>query len=165
MDFLINWWGEKDGIGAGETVLRGIAMFVFFLAVIRFTGMRSFSKGSVFDNLVIILLGAVLGRGITGGTPFFSALLSGLAIVIVHKLIARITFHSQWAGRRLKGTATILYHDGKFLYEAMKKSDITQHDIMEELRITCQCKTLDDYCEVRMERSGKLSFIKRTDEP
>jgi len=161
MDNLTEWWGYKDNITPLEVAARALVMFAIMLLLLRFTGMRSFSKGSVFDNLIIILLGAVLGRGVVGGTPFFSALGGGIALLLVHKLISRLTFYNKWAGRQLKGTPTVLFSEGKFLYDNMKECDISEHDILEELRLSCQCKNLDGFAEVYMERSGKISFIKK----
>lgn len=160
MDFLIEWWGQKDNITSLEVIARGAVMFAIMLVLLRFTGMRSFVKGSVFDNVIIILLGAVLGRGVVGGTPFFSALAGGIALLLIHKFISRLTFYNKWAGRQLKGEPTLLFANGNFLYDKMKESDITEHDIMEELRLSCHCKTMDGIHEVYMERSGKISFIK-----
>lgn len=163
MDFLTEWWGIVDNISPLEVAARATAMFVIMLVLLRFTGMRSFSKGSVFDNVIIILLGAVLGRGVVGGTPFFSALIGGIVLLIIHKFISKLTFYNKWAGRHIKGQPTLLYENGKFLYNNMKECDITEHDILEELRINCRCKHLDGFAEVYMERSGKISFIKKQD--
>ncbi|HEY0041664.1 MAG TPA: YetF domain-containing protein [Flavisolibacter sp.] len=159
MDFLTEWWGVEDNISPLEVIGRGAAMFVIMLILLRFTGMRSFSKGSVFDNVIIILLGAVLGRGVVGGTPFFSALIGGIVLLLIPKFISRLTFYNKWAGRHIKGNAVLLYKEGKFLYERMKECDITEHDIYEELRLSIHKKEMDVVDEVYMERSGKISFI------
>jgi uncharacterized membrane protein YcaP (DUF421 family) len=161
MEFLTECWGVKDKISPLEVAARGAAMFTFILVLLRFTGMRSFSKGSVFDNVIIILLGAVLGRGVVGGTPFFSALIGGIILLLIHKFISRLTFYNKWAGRHIKGNPTLLYKEGKFLFDRMRDCDITEHDIFEELRLDLHTSTLDDIAEVYMERSGKLSFIKK----
>lgn len=161
MDFLVEWWPEKTNISPWEVIARSAAMFAILLLLLRFTGMRSFSKGSVFDNVIIILLGAVLGRGVVGGSPFFSALLGGVALLLIHKFISRLTFYNKWAGRQIKGQPTLLFKNGEFLLENMKYCDITKNDIMEELRLNQCTKTLEEFDEVYMERSGKISFIKK----
>jgi len=159
MDFLTEWWGTKDEISPLEISARGIAMFALLLVLLRFTGMRSFSKGSVFDNVIIILLGAVLGRGVVGGTPFFSALIGGIVLLLFHKFISRLTFYNKRAGRHIKGNPTLLYREGEFFLERMKECDITEHDIYEELRLTLHQKDMRCVNEIYMERSGKISFI------
>jgi uncharacterized membrane protein YcaP (DUF421 family) len=161
MDFLTEWWGVKDNISPLEVSLRGIVMFIAMLILLRFTGMRSFSKGSVFDNVIVILLGSVLGRGVVGGTPFFSALIGGIVLMLLHKLISRLTFYNKWAGRHIKGNPVLLYKDGEFIYKHMKECDITEHDIYEELRLNRHRKDLDHIDEIYMERSGKISFIRK----
>lgn len=155
----MEWWGVKNEISPLEVIARGTTMFVIMLVLLRFTGMRSFSKGSVFDNVIIILLGAVLGRGVVGGTPFFSALIGGVVLLLVHKFISRLTFYNKWAGRHIKGNPVILFKEGKFLEDNMRDSDITEHDIYEELRLSLHQKTMELVDEVYMERSGKISFI------
>jgi uncharacterized membrane protein YcaP (DUF421 family) len=164
MDFLTQWWGVKDEITPLEVILRGATMFVILLVLLRFTGMRPFSKGSVFDNvmiilLMIILLGAVLGRGVVGGTPFFSALIGGIVLLLIHKFISRLTFYNKWAGRHIKGNAVVLFQNGQFLVENMKECDMTENDIFEELRLSLHKNELDVIDKVYMERSGKISFV------
>lgn len=159
MEFLTEWWGVKDNISPAEVAARSAAMFAFMLILIRLSGMRSFSKGSVFDNVIIILLGAVLGRGVVGGTPFFSALIGGIVLMLIHKLISKLTFYNKWAGRQIKGNPVLLYKDGAFLQKHMEECDITEHDIFEELRLSCHSNDLGNFAEVYMERSGKISFI------
>ena len=128
MEFLTEWWGVEDNISPLEVAARGAVM----LLLLRFTGMRSFSKGIVFDNVIIILLGSVLGRGVVRSTPFFSALIGGIALLLIHKLISRLTFYNKWTGRQIKGNPTLLFKEGKFLFDNMKDCDITEHDILEE---------------------------------
>ena len=164
MDFLVEWWGVEDEISPLEVIARGTTMFVIMLVLLRYTGMRSFSKGSVFDNVIIILLGAVLGRGVVGGTPFFSALIGGIVLLLIHKFISRLTFYNKWAGKHIKGNPILLFKDGNFLYDNMKDCDITEHDICEELRLSMHKKEFDTVAEVFMERSGKLSFILKGNE-
>lgn len=159
MDFLTQWWGVKDNITPFEVILRGATMFIVLLVLLRSTGMRPFGKGSVFDNVIIILLGSVLGRGVVGGTPFFSALIGGIVLLLIHKFISRLTFYNKWAGRHIKGNAVALFEKGKFLVENMKDCDITENDILEELRLNLHKNKLDEIEYVFMERSGKISFI------
>lgn len=155
---LTSWWGLKEEISPLEISLRAAAMFGIMLIMLRFAGMRSFGMGSVFDNVIIILLGSVLGRGVVGATPFFSALAAGVVMLVIHKFLSKLTFFNKWAGRKIKGEPTLLYK-GDFLLENMKQADITHHDILEELRTTMHTNKMDDIDEVYMERSGKLSFI------
>ena len=161
MDLLEDWWGIKENISPGETAARAAAMFVFLLVSIRLLGIRTFGRGSLLDNINIILLGSVLGRGVVGATPFISALAGGLAILLLHKLLAIVSFYYRPAGRYIKGEHRVLYRDGEFDWKNMRATEITENDIRESLRNSQNTDDLKQVEEAYIERSGKISFIKK----
>jgi uncharacterized membrane protein YcaP (DUF421 family) len=154
-------WGTHDEIGLLECAARAAVMFVLMIIMIRLSGMRSFGKGDVFDNILTILLGAVLARGIVGATPFLSALAGGITIMIIHNLLSNLSFYYRWIGRVVKGKCMLLYKNGAFDRENMKTANITEHDIMEQLRLKLNANSLDEVEEIYFERTGKVSFVKK----
>ena len=154
-------WGNKDAIGPLEIVARSIVMFVYMIILLRLSGMRTFGKGDVFDDILTILYGAVLARGIVGATPFVSAMASGAALVGVHVAFSKLSFYSKRFGRLVKGQPLVLYKNGRFEKKNMEKTNITEHDIMEELRINLQKDELTEVEEVLLERTGEVSFVKK----
>lgn len=156
---LTNIWGVNNEIGILEIMARAAVMFVIMLIMIRLSGMRSFGKGDVFDNILTILLGAVLARGIVGATPFLSAVAGGVTIMLIHGLLSSLSFWDRWVGKVVKGKWLCLYKDGEFNWENMKTANITKHDIEEQLRIRLHTNSLDDVKEIFFERTGMISFI------
>ena len=79
----------KDLFGSGEHLtalqmsVRAFIMFFITLALIRFAGMRIFGKRTAFDNILVVMLGAVLARGVVGASPFFSTVAAAAVMVIV----------------------------------------------------------------------------------
>src|SRR6476469_8942252 len=106
---LTQIWGIKEEISIGETIARAAVMFILMIIMIRLSGMRSFGKGDVFDNILTILLGAVLARGIVGATPFLSAVAGGITIMVIHNILSNFSFFYKWIGRVVKGKSFILY--------------------------------------------------------
>ena len=154
-------WGTNENIGPLEIAARSAVMFVYMILLLRMTGMRPFGKGDVFDTILTILFGAVLARGIVGATPFISAMVSGFVLVGIHFLLSRLTFYNKWIGRRIKGRNYLLYSNGNFNEENMRKTNITQNDIEEEMRINCQSSSMEKIKEVYLERTGEVSFVKK----
>lgn len=163
MEFMNEWWGIQEDITPLEIAARALVMFLIALLMVRLSSMRSFGKGNAFDNIISILLGGVLSRGVVGATPFFSAVAGGIIIIVVHQVLAKLSFYNRTVEYLSKGKTTVLYKDQEFLHQAMKKANITKSDIYEELRLQCQADTLDDIEQVLMERPGELSFIKKNE--
>ena len=152
-------WGIKEDITIPEIAVRAAVMFLLMVVMIRATGMRSFGKGDVFDNILVILLGSVLARGIVGATPFLSAVAGGVIITGVHLLLSNISFKSHKIGKLVKGTHFPLYNNGQFNEHNMDKANISKHDIEEQMRLKLHNTSLDNIEAIYFERTGEISFI------
>ncbi|MDQ3278840.1 MAG: DUF421 domain-containing protein [Bacteroidota bacterium] len=156
-------WGKNEEIDIVAITIRAAAMFILMIIMLRLSGMRSFGKGDVFDNVLTILLGSVLARGIVGATPFLSALAGGVIIMLIHNLLSALSFYHRWMGRVVKGKNLVLYSNGGFKWDNMKVANITRNDVEEQMRINLHMNSLDEIDEIFFERTGKVSFVlKRT---
>lgn len=161
MKFLNEWWGINENISPLEIAARSAVMFVVALLLMRMAGMRPFGKGEPFDNIISFLIGGILSRGVVGATPFFSTVASMVVIIIIHKILAKLSIYSKWFGSKVKGEKVLLFSNGVFIKKNMDSANITEHDILEDLRLEVQLGSLEKIEEVYMERSGKISFIKK----
>lgn len=160
MDSLNKYWGVNDDITVEEIVLRAIVMFALALVMVRFSGMRPFGKGNPYDIIIAFLLGGILSRGVVGGTPFFSSVAGGVAIIVLHKIIGRISVHFKAFDKVINGQKVMLYQHGRLLHHNMKKVNVTDSNIHEELRRQLHLDNLNDVSEVYMEKTGEISFIR-----
>ena len=161
MKFMNEWWGINENISPLEIAARSAVMFIIALLLIRMAGMRPFGKGEALDNIISFLIGAILSRGVVGATPFFSTVASMVVIILIHKLMVKLSIYSKWFGAKVKGEKVLLYKDGNFLKKNMDRVNITEHDILEDLRISAQSNSLEKIKEAYMERTGKISFVKK----
>jgi uncharacterized membrane protein YcaP (DUF421 family) len=161
MRFLNDWWGINQNIAPLEIAARSAVMFIVALVLIRLAGMRPFGKGESFDKIITFLIGAILSRGVVGATPFFSTITAVIVIILIHKLLSRISIYNKFIGKLTKGNNYVLYRNGKFVKENMVKANISDNDIQEELRLQCNSRKMDNIQEIYLERTGKISFIKK----
>jgi len=161
MKFLNDWWGINEKISPLEIAARSAVMFIAALLLIRLAGMRPFGKGEPFDQIIAFLIGGILSRGVVAATPFVPTIVSMIVIILVHKLFAKLSIYNKWFGAKVKGEKVLLYRDGTFLKDNMNRVNITEHDIMEDLRLEVQLGNLDKIQEAYMERTGKISFVKK----
>jgi uncharacterized membrane protein YcaP (DUF421 family) len=157
----------KDIFGEGEDLTpmqmgaRAAVMFVICLVLIRLAGRRAFGMRMPFDNVISILLGAVLSRGIIGASPFWSTVAAAAVIVALHRLFAWIALYWDAFGRLIKSDSDLLYKDGKLIRKEMNKALISEKDLREGARINANIENLEEAEKIYVERDGKISVVKK----
>ena len=148
----ILWW---------QMMVRAALAFLFLLLLIRVGGKRMFGRMGAVDIAVAILLGSTLSRAVTANARFLPTVAACAVLVLLHALLAQAAFRSPRIGRMVKGTVQHLVAEGGVQPEEMRQAQVTDEDLMEELRLsagTCDVGTIRD---AYLERSGRISFIRR----
>ena len=161
MEIINDLFGQGKDLNILQMSLRAIVVFFIALALIRFTGMRVFGIKSAFDTCIIIMLGSVLSRAVTGASPFFPTVVASIIMMLIHKIIGRLSVSNQTISHLVKGTHLSLYKDGVLNEENLKKCSLSYGDIMEEIRLDLNQDTLENIQEIFMERTGKISVIEK----
>jgi uncharacterized membrane protein YcaP (DUF421 family) len=142
--------------------LRAMLIFLICLCLIRFCGRRAFGMHTAFDNVVAVLLGAVLSRAVVGASPFVATIAAGAAIVVIHRFTAWLGMRSHLIGKLVKGEVGVLYENGRVNNETMRKHRISERDLMEGVRLSANVDSLDEIEKIYVERNGKISVIKKS---
>ena len=158
---LYTLFGEGKDLNALQMGCRAFVLFFITLLLIRLAGMRAFSQKSAFDSIIVIMLGAVLSRPVVGASAFLPTLVAGAVLAGVHRLLAIICIYNDTLGHIIKGRAIILFKDGELEKRNMLMCSVSYKDIMEEVRLVLNESTMNNVKEVLMERSGKISVLKK----
>lgn len=166
------WQGVDSVLGLNaknlsflQSVMRTLVVYIAGLIMVRVGEKRFLGKNTAFDVLLGIILGSVVSRAITSSSGFFTILLAGFILVLLHWLFAVITFRSDELGDLLKGNARTLIIDGEIDWEAMRRSHISKDDLLGALRSNGKLHDPSDVKEARLERDGNISVIKRDSSP
>src|SRR5881296_963364 len=115
MDTFYNFVGPLLGLGVEpkdltfvQISLRGIIVFLATLIMIRCGHKRSLARKTAFDAVLIVIVASVLSRAINGTAAFFATLGGSLVIVLVHRLLAFIAYHSHAFGVLIKGRPDLI---------------------------------------------------------
>jgi uncharacterized membrane protein YcaP (DUF421 family) len=159
-------WQEIFGSGEHLTELqmsvRAFIMFFISLGLIRIGGMRIFGEKTAFDNIIIIMFGAVLARGIVGASPFGSTIAAGATMIIIHRVLGWIAMWSPAAGIVIKGKQhQCLYRNDHMIEKTMKITSISENDLKEAVREILNEENFDNVKTMYMENNGKISVIKK----
>src|SRR5437868_2331770 len=87
VDWLETLFGSGQDLEPWQFATRAAAMFVIALVLLRISGKRSFGLKTPFDICTTVLFGAILGRGVSGASPFWGAVAAGVALVLMHRLV------------------------------------------------------------------------------
>ncbi len=146
----LQWW---------HMLARALVVYVFAIVLVRLGEKRFIGKSTAFDVLLAIMLGSVLSRAITGSSPFFPSLAASLGLVAMHFLLAALAFRSHRFGRWIKGEPRLLVSDGRILWDNMRKSHVSEGDLMLALRESGNTDDLTRVRAARLERSGSISVL------
>jgi|ERR1043166_354038 uncharacterized membrane protein YcaP (DUF421 family) len=168
MNAFLNFFGPLLGLDARpedltfvQISLRGAIVFIATLIMIRLGHKRSLSRKTAFDAVLLVILASVLSRAINGSSAFFATLGGGLVLVLLHRLLALIAYHSHWFGGLIKGRPDVIMEDGNLILSAMRRNHISPHDLDEDLRLGAHLENTSKVKTARVERSGDISFIEK----
>lgn len=156
---LETFWGNGEHLLPYQMGIRALVMFLLALVLIRLGGMRIFGKKSALDHIIVIMLGAVMARGIVGASPFFSTVVAGAILVLTNWLLAYSSRKSRRWSAWIKGRPLLLFHDGHFDEKNMRQSNLCRDDVLESLRLELQQENLEEVNKIYIENNGRLSFI------
>lgn len=104
-------------------------------------------------------MGAILAKAVSGSAPFIPCLITCAAMSLLHRILAMLTFYNDIAGKIIKGTPDLLIENGIMRPAEMKKTNISENDLLEALHL----EGIDEIKKVKrayLERSGKISVVK-----
>lgn len=154
-------FGSGDQLLPLQMAARAFVMFFIALLLIRVGGMRILGEKSAFDYILVIMLGAILSRGITGSSPFWSTVAAAAMMVLIHKVLALLAMNHSWVGKIVKGYRHSLYKNGEIDHKNLRKTAISEDDLMEGVRREINSNTLDNIEQIYMEKTGQISVVKK----
>lgn len=157
MDATADYWLLTPWSTAGWVVLSGVLMLLIVVALIRISGLRSFSKMSSFDFAVTVATGSILGSVVASTASVADGALAIGSLLTMQWVIAQ--FRRRSLGSKLvDNTPILLVRDGRFIEEALTTSRVTRADVYAKLRQS-NVHRMDDVIAVVLETTGDVSVI------
>ena len=162
MEFLNHLFGKEDQLTTLQMCARAALVFLTALIIMRTGSARTFGKESAIDHVVMIILGGILSRVITGAAPFVPVMASTLTIIIVHRLLAWLCMYNHTIGNIIKGEKRVLYNNDKAIESNMKKVLVSEEDLRQGVRLELNEHDMKHVAEIFIERNGEISVVKKT---
>jgi uncharacterized membrane protein YcaP (DUF421 family) len=155
----------KDGLQVHQVAARAILIYFVGLMIVRIGKSRLIARITSVDIILGFILGSLLARGITGNASISGTTVASAAVVACHWLFTALACRWHAFGTLLKGRyLRPLIIDGKLQFETMRRSHLSEHDVMEELRLN-GIEEISEVAHAYTERNGEISVIRRKPKP
>lgn len=141
-------------------VVRGLAIYLFILLWFRIVGKRSLSESTTFDFVLLLIISEVTQQALVGQD--YS--LTGSFILIVTLITTDLVFsllkeNFPFFGKVTEGLPLIIVNEGKPLLKRMRKSKVSEEDVLEAARMLHGLQKMQDIKYAILEKSGDISII------
>ncbi len=154
MGWFFNTWSDIVRV-----LVLGIAGYIALIFFLRVSGKRTLSKLNAFDFVITVALGSTFGSFILSKDVSLSEGLTGLAVLIwLQHMISWLTVRSDFIKGVVRGEPTLVYYNGEYLKDAMKRSRVVESEIEQSVRNEGHAN-LEDVGAVILETDGSFSII------
>lgn len=129
--------------------------------MLRCAAKRFLSKMTALDAILGFILASMLARAINGSAPLVATLAGGFVLVLLHRGCCKLAVSWPPFGGWVKGRADLLIQNGEVNRAALRAHDLSEKDLLEELRQHGRVTSPAEVEEAYLERSGKISVIKK----
>ena len=158
---LLGLGREAASLTFFQVSLRGMVVFVAALVIVRCGDRRFLSPKTAFDAVMGFILASMLARAINGTAAFFPTLGGGFVLVILHRLLATWSQRSHAVGLLIKGRSDVIVRDGTLDEAAARRNRLSEHDVLEDLRLNGNVEGVRDVLLAVLERNGQISVVRR----
>jgi uncharacterized membrane protein YcaP (DUF421 family) len=145
--------------------LRGVVVFGATLVIVRCGDRRFLSQKTAFDAVLGFILASMLARAVNGAAAFFPTIGGGLVLVLLHRGLASWSRQSHAVGLLIKGRSDVIVRDGALDEPAARRNRLSEHDILEDLRLNGNVGDIGDVLLGVLERNGQISVVRRGPQP
>lgn len=155
--------GDQAGtsLTLSQTAARTMAVYLAGVLVVRAGKSRLLARATGIDILVGFILGSLLSRGINGSATLSGTLVASVVLVAAHAVLTAAGVRWHALGNFMKGHTQILIRDGVVLWDNLRNSHISEHDLAEALRLNGKVEDPSAVARAYKERNGEISVITR----
>ncbi|MCA9210772.1 MAG: DUF421 domain-containing protein [Planctomycetales bacterium] len=146
-----------------RTLVMGVLAYVCLIILLRVSGKRTLSKMNAFDLIVTVALGSTLATVLLSKDVTLAQ--GSLAFAVLVGLQFAITWTSvrwRWVRKLVTGEPTLLLYDGRFLQSELRRTRVTDDEILAAIRAAGSA-VVEDVAAVVLETDGSFSVMGRND--
>jgi uncharacterized membrane protein YcaP (DUF421 family) len=145
-----------------QIAVRSVVVYLALFIVLRFMGKRELGQMTVFDLVVILLVGNAVQNAMVG--PDFSlqgGILAAAILLAANRVVALFRVRGGAWGRLIEGTPSVLVEDGDFIEPRLRKEGLDRR----EIEMVIREHGLESVSAVKLavlETDGSISIVPAT---
>jgi len=147
-----------------QIIARCAIVYLIGVLAVRLGKSRLLSRASPLDVILAFILGSLLSRGINGSASLSGTIVAVTTLVAIHGGLTALSCRYHWVGNAVKGQTRLLIADGEILRENLRRSHLSEHDLVEELRLNANVENPAQVQLAYKERSGEVGVVIRPPE-
>jgi len=160
LELALNLNGKPEEITFAQVALRAFLVYGAVIVLVRLGKKRFLAQATAFDAILLVLIGSIASRAISGTAPFFSSLVATAVLIAIHTVFSFMSRQSDTFSDMIKGTPTPIIKNGTLDEQALARTHMSRGDLFEDLRKKGVTE-IREVAEATLERDGTLSVIKR----
>ena len=142
-----------------ELVVRAFVVYVFLLVLLRLTGKRQVGQLAPFDLVLLLVLSNSVQNSMNGGdNTITGGLILATTLVLLNYGAGWLTYRSKSLEALIEGRPVIIVHDGKIDHRALRKAQMTKHELEASLRAE-GCAGPEEVRFAVLENNGQVTVI------
>lgn len=160
MDWFFNSFADL-----ARVILVGTCAYIGVIVLLRAAGKRTLSKMNAFDLVVTVAIGSILASVLLSkDVALAEGLVAFATLIVLQYVIAWLSVRSPWVRNMVKSEPALLFYDGNYLTQSMKKERVTKEEIWSAVRAQ-GLASMAEVGGVVLETDGSFTVFAPTDQP
>jgi uncharacterized membrane protein YcaP (DUF421 family) len=146
-----------------DAILRAFVIYALLMIIFRVSGKRSLAEITTFDLVLLLIISEATQQAMLGDDfSITNALLVIITLFIIDNTLSMAQGRFPKIAPWIEDVPLVLVEDGKLLKERMKKSRISEGDILEAAREKQGLANMEQVRYAVLERTGSISIVPKS---
>jgi len=146
-----------------DAILRAFVIYLLLMIIFRVSGKRSLAEITTFDLVLLLIISEATQQAMLGDDfSITNAVLVIITLFFVDNTMSYLTNRFHKLGPWVEDVPLVLVQAGKMLNDRMRKSRISESDILEAAREKQGLENMGQVKYAVLERTGSISIIPKS---
>jgi uncharacterized membrane protein YcaP (DUF421 family) len=141
-------------------VIRGFSIYLFILVLFRIMGKKSLSDATTFDFVLLLIISEVTQQALVGQDYSLTGSFILIATLVGADLLLSLLKETvPFLGKVTEGLPIVIVIEGKPLRRRMKKTKVSEDDILESARSHFGLERMEQIKYAILEKNGQITIV------